>query len=108
MNLMYIYKQDFFKVCKQFIVGGSITDPSIGYLQDCNSKNVPACPIFVKIQNHVLNLVGYRLNEGHALATANYILDKKADPSMHIHSLVMHDNGCIDESFAAILEALIA
>lgn len=49
MNLMYIYKQDFFKVCKQFIVGGSITDPSVGYLQDCNSKNVPACPIFVKI-----------------------------------------------------------
>ena len=49
MNLMYIYKQDFFKVCKQFIVGGSVTDSSVGYLQDCNQKNVSACPIFVKI-----------------------------------------------------------
>ena len=53
-------------------------------------------------------MVGYRLNQGHAMATANYIVDKRADPSTHIHSLIMHDNGCNDESFAAILDALIS
>ncbi len=108
MNLMYIYKQDFFKICRQFIVGGSIIDPNVGFLQNCNHKNVAACPIFVRIQNHVLNLIGYTLNEGHALATANYITDKKSDPAMNVHTLIMHNNSCKDQSFAAILEALFA
>jgi hypothetical protein len=44
----------------------------------------------------VLNLIGYTLNEGHALATANYITDKKSDPAMNVHTLIMHNNGCND------------
>ena len=66
MNLQHVSKQEFFKICKQFIVGGSVNDPSVTFLKNCNTQFVAPCPVFVRIQNCVLNLIGYRLNIGHA------------------------------------------
>lgn len=107
MNLQHIEKQEFFKICKQFIVGGSVDDPSVTFLKNCNNKFVTPCPVFVKIQNCALNLIGYRLNLGHAQSTANYISEKTDDPSVNVETLILHNNDCCDRGFAAILEAMI-
>lgn len=104
--MRHIYKQDFYKICKMYINNGSFTDPSIDFLQDCNSKNVSPVPVFVKIQNKEFNLVGYRLNEDHVAATAKYIQDHDNDPAFEVASLIIHNNGFTDKSFATLLEVI--
>ena len=37
---------------------------------------------------------------------ANYISDKTDDPSVNVETLILHDNDCCDQSFAAILDAM--
>lgn len=76
-NLMHVYKQDFFKSCKSFILHNSANDRNIEFMQACNRGRVMACPIYVKIQNKVLSLKGYKLSHGHAMATAKYLMDSQ-------------------------------
>lgn len=46
------------------------------------------------------------MNEDHAAATANYISDRLGDPAFDVKSLVIHNSGFTDKSFAGILEIL--
>jgi hypothetical protein len=96
----------FFKSCKDYVGGSSGVDANVDFLQSCNLSSVSALPLFARIKNKVLNLISYRVNEGHARALATYIKQHEADPSVRVETLILHDNGCSDQTIASILDSL--
>lgn len=72
-DTQYLFAQEFFKACKQYVQGSSDVDANVDFMNSCNQMNVSAFPLFTRIKNQVLHLVGYRIKEGQATALAKYI-----------------------------------
>jgi len=80
-------------------------NPNISYMTDCYAQKVMPFPVFSKIKNQMLRLVGYHLNAGYCEALHNFFEQQTAYESM-IESLILHDNNLEDGSFARLLDGV--
>ena len=74
-------------------------------MADCYDNKVSPIPIFSKIRNNVLELLGYQLSYPYCQAIKNYLIQQKAEEAL-IETLILHNNNCSDEGFASILKGI--
>ena len=65
-------------------------------------------PIFTKIKDNVLSLIGYRLNDGVCRALGVFLAESnlRIDKSFMLKELVLDNNDMTDHDFAQILAGL--
>ena len=76
-------------------------------MADCYDKKVSPIPIFSKIRNNVLELLGYQLSYPYCQAIKNYLIQQKAEEAL-IETLILHNNNCSDKGLASILKGITA
>ena len=101
----FIHEQAFYKLAKESIAHNAAENPNINYMIDCYHRNVIPFPIFSKIRNNMLKLLGYKLNDAYCEAVGNYLSQQIAEEAL-IETLVLHNNNCSDKGLASILKGI--
>ena len=101
----HVTGQNFYKFAKDSILSNIQEHPHTNYLKNCNRDAVPAFPLFQKVSRGNLVLYGYHLNLGMCKALRSYLEDSNSQTTI-ISNLMLHSNGCSDESFATLLKSV--
>ena len=113
----HVVKQSFYRLTKTSVTHNTKDHPNLQFMRNCYEREVIPDPIFAKIEQGTLNLTGYHISQGQALALEIYLREnmknvenlKQKVPidSSIIHTLILHSNGCSDKSLASILQGLM-